>query len=115
MALNPNDATSLHMLGEWCYQLSDMPWYHRKTAEIMFCPLPRSSYEDALEYFLQAESVQPRFYSVNLLRIGSCYLKLNKEDQAKYYLHLAASYPAKSNEDHKANREAMDLLKKIIN
>ncbi|XP_068626733.1 regulator of microtubule dynamics protein 1-like [Battus philenor] len=113
VTLNPNDATTLHMLGEWCFQLTEMPWHQRKTAELLFCPLPTSSYEDALEYFLKAESVQPRFYSINLLRLGNCYLKLNKEDQAKYYLQLAASYPAKSNEDHKANKEATELLKKI--
>ncbi|CAK1601928.1 unnamed protein product [Parnassius mnemosyne] len=113
VALNPNDATTLHMLGEWCYQLSEMPWHQRKTTELLFYSLPKSSYEDALEYFLKAESVQPRFYSINLLRLGSCYLKLNKEDQAKYYLQLAASYPAKSNEDHQANKEATELLKKL--
>ncbi|XP_047025899.1 regulator of microtubule dynamics protein 1-like [Helicoverpa zea] len=113
VTLNPNDATILHMLGEWCYQISEMPWHHRKIAEVLFASPPYSSYEDALEYFLRAETVQPRFYSVNLLRLGNCYLKLQKEDQAKYYLQLAASYPAKSNDDHRANTEAAELLKKI--
>ncbi|PZC80183.1 regulator of microtubule dynamics protein 1 isoform X1 [Helicoverpa armigera] len=113
VTLNPNDATILHMLGEWCYQISEMPWHHRKIAEVLFASPPYSSYEDALEYFLKAETVQPRFYSVNLLRLGNCYLKLQKEDQAKYYLQLAASYPAKSNDDHRANTEAAELLKKI--
>ncbi|CAG4965071.1 unnamed protein product [Colias eurytheme] len=111
--LNPNDATLLHMLGEWCYQVTEVPWHQRKTAETLFAALPHSTYEDALEYFLKAEEAQPRFYSINLLRLGSCYLKLKKEDQAKYYLKLAASYPAKSNDDHHANKEATELLKKI--
>ncbi|XP_073957836.1 regulator of microtubule dynamics protein 1-like isoform X2 [Choristoneura fumiferana] len=110
---NPNDATTLYMLGEWCYQVSEMPWHQRKIAEALFGTPPHSTYEDALEYFLRAESSQPRFYSLNLLRLGNCYLKLNKEDQAKYYLKLAASYPAKSNDDHRANKEATDLLKKL--
>ncbi|XP_014356164.2 regulator of microtubule dynamics protein 1 [Papilio machaon] len=111
--LNPNDATTFHMLGEWCFQITEMPWHHRRTAEVLFASLPTSNYEDALEYFLKAETVQPRFYSMNLLRIGICYLKLNRPDQAKYYLQLAAIYPAKSNEDHQANKEATELLKKI--
>ncbi|CAH0592392.1 unnamed protein product [Chrysodeixis includens] len=113
VSLNPNDATILHMLGEWCYQITEMPWHHRKIAEVLFATPPYSSYEEALEYFLKAESVQPRFYSVNLLRLGDCYLKLQKEDQAKYYLQLAASYPAKSNDDHLANTAAAELLKKL--
>ncbi|XP_023946540.2 regulator of microtubule dynamics protein 1 isoform X1 [Bicyclus anynana] len=117
VTLNPSDASLLHMLGEWCYQVTEIPWHQRKTIEILFQDfhfiLPHSTYEDALEYFLRAEMAQPRFYSINLLRIGCCYLKLNKDDQARYYLKLAASYPAKSNNDHKANKEAADLLKKI--
>ncbi|XP_059046625.1 regulator of microtubule dynamics protein 1-like isoform X2 [Achroia grisella] len=113
VTLKPNDATTLHMLGEWCYQVTELPWHQRKIAETFFASPPQSTYEDALEYFLRAETAQPRFYSLNLLRLGDCYLKLNKEDQAKYYLKLAASYPAKSNDDHRANKEAAELLKKI--
>ncbi|KAI5640510.1 regulator of microtubule dynamics protein 1 [Phthorimaea operculella] len=113
VTLNPEDATTLYMLGEWCYQITEMPWHQRKIAEVLFATPPTSSYEDALEYFLRAEAVQPRFYSLNLLRLGSCYLKLEKEDQAKYYLKLAASYPAKSNDDHQANKEAAELLKRM--
>ncbi|GBP21986.1 Regulator of microtubule dynamics protein 1 [Eumeta japonica] len=113
VTLNPSDATTLHILGEWCYQITEMPWYQRKIAETIFAAPPNSTYEDALEYFLRAESVEPRFYSVNLLRIGNCYLKLDKKDQAVYYLTLAASYPAKSNDDHQANKEAAELLKKL--
>ncbi|XP_011555169.3 regulator of microtubule dynamics protein 1 [Plutella xylostella] len=114
VTLNPKDATTLHMLGEWCYQLAEMPWHHRKIASALFASPPTSTYEDALEYFLQAESVEPRFYSVNLVRIGNCYLKMKKEDQAKYYLQLAATYPAKSNDDHQANKEAAELLNKYF-
>lgn len=111
--LNPNDANLLHMLGEWCYQITEMPWHQRKLAEVLFASPPNSTYEDALEYFLKAEAVNPRFFSLNLLRLGNCYLKLQKEDQAKYYLKLAASYPAKSNDDHLANKEAIELLRKL--
>ncbi|XP_060807138.1 regulator of microtubule dynamics protein 1-like isoform X2 [Amyelois transitella] len=113
VTLNPTDATTLHMLGEWCFQVTELPWHQRKIAEVLFASPPYSTYEDALEYFMRAETAQPRFYSLNLLRLGTCYLKLNKEDQAKYYLKLAASYPAKSNDDHRANKEASELLKKI--
>lgn len=101
------------MLGEWCFQITELPWHQRKTVEAFFAKVPYSTYEDALEYFLRAEASQPRFYSINLLRIGCCYLKLDKKDQAKYYLKLAASYPAKSNDDHRANREAAELIKKL--
>ncbi|CAB3240541.1 unnamed protein product [Arctia plantaginis] len=113
VTLNPNDATILYMLGEWCFQIAELPWHQRKIANVLFASPPHSTYEDALDYFLKAESVKPRFYSFNLLRIGICYFKLKKEDQAKYYLRLAASYPAKTNDDHTANTTAAEYLKKL--
>lgn len=113
VTLNPNDATILYMLGEWCFQIAELPWHQRKIANVIYASPPYSTYEDALEYFLRAEAVQPRFYSLNLLRIGICYYRLQKEDQAKYYLQLAASYPAKTNDDHTANTTAAEFLKKL--
>lgn len=111
--LNPKDATTLYMLGLWCYQIADMPWYQRKIAATVFTAPPVSSFEEALEYFIKAEEVEPRFYSQNLLMLGKTYLKLKKDDKARYYLELACHYPITTDDDHLANKEACDLLKKL--
>lgn len=109
--INPGDATTLYMLGEWCYGIADMPWYQRKIAKTLFAEPPTSTYEEALSYFLKAEVVEPNFYSKNLLMIGKSYLKMEKVDAAKFYLTLALMYPARTNDDHQANKEAQDILK----
>ncbi|XP_014275118.1 regulator of microtubule dynamics protein 1 [Halyomorpha halys] len=111
--LNPKDATTLYMLGLWCYQITDMPWYQRKIASTVFAAPPVSSYEEALDYFIKAEEIEPRFYSQNLLMLGKTYLKLKKEDKARYYLDLACHYPIATDDDHLANKEACELLKKF--
>ncbi|XP_014262062.1 regulator of microtubule dynamics protein 1-like [Cimex lectularius] len=111
--LNPNDATTLYMLGLWCYQITDMPWYQRKVASTIFTAPPVSSYEEALIYFSKAEEVEPRFYSQNLLMLGKTYLKLNKEDNARYYLNLACDYPISNDDDLLASKEACELLEKL--
>lgn len=111
--LNPKDATTLYMLGLWCFQIADMPWYQRKVASTVFTAPPISSFEEALNYFLKAEEVEPRFYSQNLLMLGKTYLKLRKEDKARFYLELACHYPIATDDDHLANKEACELLKKF--
>ncbi|XP_073989341.1 regulator of microtubule dynamics protein 1-like isoform X1 [Rhodnius prolixus] len=111
--LNPKDATTLYMLGYWCYEITNMPWYQRKIASMIFTTPPTSTFEEALEYFNKAEEVEPRFYSHNLLMLGKTYLKLNKEDQARYYLDLACNYPISTDDDILANKEACDLLMKL--
>ncbi|KAK9507724.1 hypothetical protein O3M35_007514 [Rhynocoris fuscipes] len=111
--LNPKDATTLYMLGLWCYQIADMPWYQRKIASAIFTAPPVSSFEEALEFFNKAEEVDPRFYSHNLLMLGKTYLKLKKEDKARYYLDLACNYPVSTDDDVLANKEACELLSQL--
>ncbi|XP_034933628.1 regulator of microtubule dynamics protein 1-like [Chelonus insularis] len=108
--LNPNDATVLYMLGHWCYSVSDLAWYQRKIASTIFGKVPDSSFEEALQYFKAAEKVEPMFYGDNLLFLGKTYLKLNQKDEAIKYLKMAAEYPAKNDDDHKAKQEATKIL-----
>uniref|UniRef100_A0A1B6BYE1 Regulator of microtubule dynamics protein 1 n=1 Tax=Clastoptera arizonana TaxID=38151 RepID=A0A1B6BYE1_9HEMI len=108
--LNPKDATTLYMIGNWCYQIADMPWIQRKIAATIFVAPPTSSFEEALPYFMKAEEVEPRFYSRNLLMLGKTYLKLKKDNHARYYLELVVNYPPSSEDDRAASKEANQLL-----
>ncbi|XP_076378694.1 regulator of microtubule dynamics protein 1 isoform X2 [Megalopta genalis] len=111
--LNPTDATTMYMLGTWCYQVSDLAWYQRKVASVIFGEPPTSSFEEALKYFQNAEEVDPNFYSHNLLMLGKSFLKLNQKNEALKYLKMAAEYPAKNDDDHLAKQEAQKLLKDL--
>lgn len=111
--LNPMDATTMYMLGTWCYQVSDLPWYQRKIAATIFEEPPTSSFEEALTYFENAEKVDPYFYSHNLLMLGKTYLKLNQKEQASKYLKMTAEYPVKNDDDHNAQQEAQKLLNSL--
>ncbi|XP_001606351.1 regulator of microtubule dynamics protein 1 [Nasonia vitripennis] len=111
--LNPNDATTLYMIGNWCYQVADLAWYQRKIAAAIFGEPPTSSFEEALHYFEQAERVDPNFYGHNLLMLGKTYLKLNKKEDALKYLKMASEYPAKNDDDHEAKQEALKILNSL--
>lgn len=91
--LNPEDATSWHLLGNFAFGLADMPWYQRKIVSALFATPPTGTYEEALEHFLKAEEKKPNFYSMNLLFIGKCYQRLKNDEKAKEYLTLAANVP----------------------
>ncbi|CAL1269919.1 unnamed protein product [Larinioides sclopetarius] len=113
--LNPQDSTSYYLIGEWCYTFADMPWYQRKVAAAIFASPPTSTYEEALKYFEKAEETNPLFYSMNLLMMGKCYLKMNDEEKAIKYLKQARDYLVKTPDDQKAHEEAEKLLKDLIN
>jgi len=111
--LNPEDPTSRYILGEFSYGLADLPWYQRKIVSTIFATPPTGSYEEALENFLKAESLEADFYSMNKLMIGKCYYQMKDNEKAKEYLTKAASTPVQNEDDRKCKEEAESLLKKV--
>ncbi|KAM9333476.1 regulator of microtubule dynamics protein 1-like isoform 1-T1 [Pholidichthys leucotaenia] len=111
--LNPKDATSIYILGYWCFAFAELPWYQRKVAELIFSSPPTATYEEALEFFLKAEEADPNFYSKNLLMLGKTYMAMKDQQKALLWLTKAKEYPARTLEDKEVHKEALDLLKKL--
>ncbi|XP_066480275.1 regulator of microtubule dynamics protein 1 isoform X2 [Tiliqua scincoides] len=111
--LNPKDATSLHLMGIWCYTFAEMPWYQRKIAAVIFATPPSSTYEEALRYFQKAEDVEPNFYSKNMLFLGKTYMKLNNRKMALLWLTKAKERLVHTEEDMQVQKEAVELLNSI--
>lgn len=111
--LNPQDPTSRYILGEFAYGLADLPWYQRKIVSAIFATPPTGSFEEALECFLKAESLNDDFYSMNKLMIGKCYYELKNNEKAKEYFTKAASIQVKDEDDRKCKEEAESYLKKV--
>uniref|UniRef100_A0A8C4UED5 Regulator of microtubule dynamics protein 1 n=1 Tax=Falco tinnunculus TaxID=100819 RepID=A0A8C4UED5_FALTI len=111
--LNPKDATTIHLIGIWCYSFAEMPWYQRKIAATLFATPPTSTFQEALRYFHMAEEADPNFYSKNLLFLGKTYLKLNNKKMALLWLSKAKEYPAHTEEDKQVQKEALELLNSI--
>ncbi|XP_007559921.1 regulator of microtubule dynamics protein 1 [Poecilia formosa] len=111
--LNPKDATSLHILGYWCFAFAELPWYQRKVAAVIFSTPPTSTFEEALEFFLKAEKVDPNFYSKNLLMLGKTYMAMNDKEKALHWLTKAKEYPIHTLEDKEVHKEAVELLNQL--
>lgn len=110
--LNPLDATCYHLLGLWCFSITDVPWYQQKIAAAIFETPPSSSFEEAIDYFERAERLDANFYSMNQLMLGKAYLRLNKKEEALRWLEKLSKFTSKTEEDEKAKTEAKELLKK---
>ncbi|KAJ7410788.1 hypothetical protein WISP_106136 [Willisornis vidua] len=46
--LNPKDATTIHLIGIWCYSFAEMPWYQRKIAATLFATPPTSTFQEII-------------------------------------------------------------------
>ncbi|XP_061427953.1 regulator of microtubule dynamics protein 1 isoform X1 [Lethenteron reissneri] len=104
--LNPRDPTSLHLMGLWCFTFAEMPWYQRRIAAVLFASPPSATFYEALEYFSEAEQVEPSFYSKNLLMLGKTQLRLGNVRGALLWLTKARDFPARTDEDAQVQKEA---------
>eukprot|EP00164_Ancoracysta_twista_P001003 GFYU01001309.1.p1 GENE.GFYU01001309.1~~GFYU01001309.1.p1 ORF type:complete len:310 (+),score=89.45 GFYU01001309.1:42-971(+) len=110
---NPSDATSRHLVGIWCYEVASITWVERKLAATLFADPPESTYAEALEHLLKAESITPDFWVKNTLYIGLAYHKLGNDAEAKKWLEKAAGMTVHTKENQEFVKTAKEKLAKL--
>ncbi|CAH8554047.1 unnamed protein product [Schistosoma bovis] len=110
---NPDDVVTLHALGRWCFEVTDLPWIKRKLAATFFGEPPTSTYEEALNYLLDSEKKSPGTIVKNSLYIAKTYHRLKNYDLAKHYCHKVLEFTEDDLDTEEAKKEASELLKKL--
>ncbi|KAF8571463.1 Tetratricopeptide repeat protein [Paragonimus westermani] len=129
---NPDDAITLHALGRWCFEVTDLPWIKRKFAQAFFSTPPTSTYEEVdvsnsslskrtliplyfqgLEYLLASEKVSPNFIANNSLYLAKTYQRLKNKDLAKHYCQQVLDFKDTDLETEEAKKEASEILKNL--
>ena len=108
-ALSPSDATARHLLGLWCYEVSNLSWAKRKLAATLFAAPPTSTYEEAVAHFEAAERLEPGFYPKNLLLLAQANAKLGRAAEAKAWLAKCLTAKANTPEDEETLKLAQAL------
>ncbi|KAH8870446.1 Regulator of microtubule dynamics protein [Schistosoma japonicum] len=110
---DPDDFVTLHALGRWCFEVTDLPWIKRKFAATFFGEPPTSTYEEALNYLLGCEKKAPGVIVKNSLYLAKTYHKLMNHDLAKHYCHKVLEFTENDLDTEEAKKEASELLKKL--
>ncbi|CAG7734690.1 unnamed protein product [Allacma fusca] len=112
--INPADASLYHLLGRFCFEVSQLSWVERRVASTLFSEPPSSTVEEALQHFLSAENKGKPFIE-NRLFISKCYISLSDYPKAAHWLTLASQLSAMTSNDEKAQVEVLELLPKYRN
>ncbi len=107
--LDPDEAANYHVMGRWNYALSELSWFERQVASMIYATPPEASFEDALSYFKKAHELDPEDIR-NMLYIGHCYVELDDEDSAAVWYRKAIDAPASSDSDRGLQQEAQEAL-----
>lgn len=110
-AANKHDYVTLHCLGSWCYEVSSLTKLQRFFAKTFFGEPPESCYEEALQFFLEAEQAEPG-HIFTLCRIAQCYDKLGHVQEAKDWALKAIKLHAPDLEIKEAQKDCRRIAAK---
>ncbi|OQR95210.1 regulator of microtubule dynamics protein 1-like [Achlya hypogyna] len=109
--LSTEDPMASHLLGRWCFRVSDMSWVERAAARGLAGHLaPHSSFEDALANFLKSEEMKPGHLKMNTWFIVQTYAKLKNKTEAKKWAAKVAAMPNLLEEDYDIDAQVKAYL-----
>jgi len=107
--LDPTDDGNYHVMGQWHFALSDLSWFERKIAGIIYATPPEASFAEAAEFFTKANEMAPDEVR-HLLWLGKTYIKLKDKDAARAALNGALAISGTNESARILQKEAKELL-----
>jgi tetratricopeptide (TPR) repeat protein len=81
LAINPNNARALHILGRWHFEVASLGWIVRFFSKLIFGVSPQGDYTKAIHYFERAVSLEN--YVVHNYWLGMTLLKNKQKEKAR--------------------------------
>jgi len=101
---------SLHLLGQWHYDVLDQPWVFQKVGRL--AGIPEATYDDAEKYLKRACEAMPT-YLKHWLYLGKTYIEMDEEQKARGALQEVLNRPWGDIGDEKVKNIAEKLLEDL--
>ncbi|KAI7805720.1 putative regulator of microtubule dynamics protein 2, partial [Triplophysa rosa] len=111
--LKPEDPLSYYLLGRWCYAVAQCTWIERKIAATLFGEPPSATVQEALQNFLKAEEISPKYSKYNYVFLAKCYKDLGQRTQARQMCDAASAMSVMTKEDEEAQKELDSLVSSL--
>ncbi|MFO7769354.1 MAG: hypothetical protein R6W82_10435 [bacterium] len=112
LAIEPDHPLALHGLARWHREVTNLSWFLKTAAKIIYGGLPPASNEQSVELFMEAIRLQPDNIA-HRLELGKTYLEMDREEEAAASFRKVLELPATRTDDEEWKQEAEELLEKI--
>jgi tetratricopeptide (TPR) repeat protein len=110
--LNPKHAPSLHVLGLWNLEVSDLNWVERQVADKFFGGLPAASRDKALGYCKKSVELEPN-YIMYQFDLGRVYKSMGDKANAKIAFSKVLTMKVLTLEDPNYQQKAKKALETL--
>ncbi|XP_042625319.1 regulator of microtubule dynamics protein 2-like isoform X2 [Cyprinus carpio] len=107
--LSEYDSIQNKIKNGYLFKVSQCTWIERKIAATLFGEPPSATVQDALQNFLKAEEISPKYSKFNYVFLAKCYKDLGQKSQAQQMCDAASAMSIETNEDEEAQKE-LDAL-----
>ena len=68
--MRPEEPILHYLNGRWCFEVAGLSWLEKKAAAALFATPPEATYEQALNYFMKSEELNPGTWKANMLMVA---------------------------------------------
>ncbi|XP_057197383.1 regulator of microtubule dynamics protein 2-like isoform X2 [Triplophysa rosa] len=97
----------------WHVQVAQCTWIERKIAATLFGEPPSATVQDALQNFLKAEEISPKYCKYNYVYLAKCYKDLGQRTQARQMCDASSALSVVTKEDEEAQKELISLMSSL--
>uniref|UniRef100_A0A8R1I2C3 Regulator of microtubule dynamics protein 1 n=1 Tax=Caenorhabditis japonica TaxID=281687 RepID=A0A8R1I2C3_CAEJA len=112
IAKEPKDSAMLHLRGRYKYSIASLSWIEKKLAATFYSHPLTATYQEALEDFLAAYAVSPKWIE-NDVFMAKCYVAMKDKASAKKYLTEMIEIEAFSDAEQEFLEEGRQMLAKL--
>jgi tetratricopeptide (TPR) repeat protein len=109
-AINPNNFKTVHVLGKWHYEVTNLNIVEKAGLKVFYGGLPKASFDSSLYFYKKAAVLSPEFV-LNYLEMGKVYYKMKNKAKAVECLKKALNLPDATSEDKIVKQETRARLK----
>jgi tetratricopeptide (TPR) repeat protein len=110
--LDPSNDLAWHILGLWHENLAEVNGVQRAMAQVAFGKLPDSTYEEAVQCFQKAMSLDPNRL-MHYIELGRLYAKMGRNDEARHLISTGLGMQNTEKDDAETKRQGRELLAQL--